>query len=65
MSYAGDVDNDGIDDVIIGAVNDYNADSTVRPGNAYVIYGQQGAVGSLDPLGGSIALSQGFTYNNR
>ena len=42
LAFAGDVNKDGIDDVIIGNSNDvYNIDVNHDPGYAYVIYGKK------------------------
>ena len=43
LSGAGDVNGDGIDDIIIGAKKYEQSNSTDWPGVAYVIYGQSGA----------------------
>ncbi|MEM0577970.1 HYR domain-containing protein [Flavobacterium polysaccharolyticum] len=42
LAFAGDVNKDGVDDVIIGNSNDvYNIDVNHDPGYAYVIYGKK------------------------
>jgi len=57
VSGAGDVNGDGIDDLIVGAP--YSDDGGTFAGEAYVIYGQTGATrGTLDLTG--LTAAQGF-----
>lgn len=57
VSAAGDVNNDGINDIIIGATR--GNDGGLDAGEAYVIYGQAGATrGTLDV--GALTQSDGF-----
>jgi hypothetical protein len=46
VSYAGDVNGDGIDDVMIG--NNAGDDAHANAGEAYVVFGQSFASGSID-----------------
>lgn len=45
VSGVGDINNDGIDDLVISAPN-FTADPEAAPGNAYVIFGQSSSFGS-------------------
>ena len=57
VSAAGDINGDGIDDVIVGA--HYGDDGGSNAGEAYVIYGQSGSTrGTLDLTG--LATADGF-----
>jgi len=57
VSSAGDVNGDGIDDLIVGAR--YGDDGGTNAGEAYVIYGQAGATrGTLDLS--TLTAAQGF-----
>jgi hypothetical protein len=47
VSFAGDLNNDGIDDVIVGAPNAVNSDG-VSSGAAYVVYGKSTEVSQFD-----------------
>ena len=61
VSAAGDVNGDGIDDIIIGA-NYADANSNVNAGSSYVIFGSNNGFNSTFNLG-SIDGSNGFTIN--
>ncbi len=55
---AGDVNGDGIGDLIVGATSSIFGDNN---GEAYVIYGKAGGVASINlPAGGALAANQGF-----
>ena len=54
VSYAGDVNNDKIDDVVIGAYGVWN-----YKGAAYVIFGQKGTPGFLS-VGSGLSSTEGF-----
>ena len=56
VSGAGDVNGDGIDDIIIGAVR--AAPAGDYSGQSYVIYGKAGGLGDIDLA--SLTLQQGF-----
>ncbi len=53
VSGAGDVNGDGISDIIIGALG-----SSIFPGRSYIIYGQQGGFSNINLA--SLAPAQGF-----
>jgi len=57
VSSAGDVNGDGIDDLILGDRNGWRSGNT--PGDAYVVYGQAGTRGQLDLT--TLSDSQGFS----
>ena len=57
VSAAGDVNNDGIADVMVGAIG--GNDGGGNAGEAYVIYGQSGSVRSLVDLS-TLTASEGF-----
>ena len=62
VSNAEDVNNDGIDDIIIGA---YDADgSGDASGQSYVIFGNSGSTVSCNPTGGDDDLTGCSTANN-
>lgn len=61
VSSAGDVNGDGIDDLIIGA-NYADANSNVNAGSSYVVFGSNNGFNSTFNLG-SIDGSNGFTIN--
>ncbi|WMS44552.1 hypothetical protein RDV64_09275 [Acuticoccus sp. MNP-M23] len=56
VSAAGDVNGDGIDDVIVGAT--YGSDGGTLAGEAYVVYGQSGGMGNIDRS--TLTAAQGF-----
>ncbi|MBM1228848.1 FG-GAP repeat protein, partial [Ponticoccus sp. SC6-38] len=56
VAFAGDVNGDGIDDVIIGARNGDEGGNNA--GTAYVIYGREGGSGDIDL--GALTTEQGF-----
>jgi hypothetical protein len=58
VSSAGDVNGDGIDDVIIGAPNDHFNFGRTKFGHAYVVYGKDGGPG--DVALADLAPEQGF-----
>jgi hypothetical protein len=49
VSNAGDVNGDGVDDLIVGA---YRADPSgkISAGKSYVVFGKQGNTNAIDPL---------------
>ncbi|WP_050771956.1 beta strand repeat-containing protein [Maritimibacter alkaliphilus] len=57
VSGAGDVNGDGIDDVIVGAFR--NDNGGVSAGEAYVVFGKSSGTANIDLS--SLALSDGFT----
>ncbi len=57
VSSAGDINGDGLDDLIIGAV--YGIDGVTIAGQAYVVFGKTGATRGQVDLG-SLAASDGF-----
>ena len=56
VSYAGDVNGDGIDDVIVGAP--YGDDGDPNAGEAYVIFGKTSGIANIDLS--SLTLADGF-----
>ena len=56
VSSAGDVNGDGIGDVIVGAY--YGDNGGTNAGQAYVIFGQTGGVGNIDLH--TLTAAQGF-----
>ena len=60
VRFAGDVNGDGFDDVIIGAIS--NVAGGVRSGAAYVIFGKESGFGITFPLG-SLTGANGFKLN--
>ena len=62
VSNAGDVNNDGVDDIIIGAYDaDGNSDAS---GQSYVVFGNSGLAVSCDPTGGDDDLTGCATDGN-
>jgi len=57
VSSAGDINNDGIDDVIVGALR-ASPSGLANAGEAFVIYGQSGGPGNVDLA--SLSATQGF-----
>ncbi|WMS43465.1 hypothetical protein RDV64_03425 [Acuticoccus sp. MNP-M23] len=56
VSAAGDVNGDGIDDVIVGAR--YGSDGGSSAGEAYVVYGRSGGIGNIDLT--TLTAAEGF-----
>ncbi|MFG1422255.1 Ig-like domain-containing protein [Roseixanthobacter liquoris] len=49
VSGAGDVNGDGIDDILVGAPNVYGTENgSSEPGNAYLVFGRKGGIGTID-----------------
>ena len=63
VASAGDVNNDGYDDIIIGAP-DANSGSRLYAGQSYVIYGSTINLGTID-LSVALSSTQGFTVLGR
>lgn len=62
VSSAGDINGDGIDDLIVGAIQYSNYSSVTGSGRAYVIYGRAGATREDIDLG-VLDASTGFAIN--
>ncbi|HEU0099687.1 MAG TPA: M10 family metallopeptidase C-terminal domain-containing protein [Allosphingosinicella sp.] len=60
LSYAGDVNNDGVDDFMVATA--YTAEG-YAPGGAYLIFGKRGGIGSLDLA--NLAASDGIFIKGR
>lgn len=63
VSYAGDINADGIDDIIIGA-DRYDVNGVENSGKSYIIFGKKGGLESPFNLG-SIDGENGFTINGQ
>ena len=48
VSSAGDVNGDGIDDIVIGAPNDHFGFGRANLGHAYLVYGKEGGLGDIE-----------------